>query len=170
VTSGRRHVPDPNSDGCRSIQRRAEGVQYSGGLSTQAKGGWLRLPHGWRVSCPGGSGPYIVRDFLRPAVRAVPSAIASRLPRCEILLAPQIDACSAASRWTINECSLKVTLATQGVEPHDLALELLVCVGQVLWDALRDAEQRAWLGVLATEIDDDVTGEIDEDVLPKNGN
>jgi hypothetical protein len=35
----------------------------------------------------------------------------------------------------------------------------------VLWDALRDTEQRAWLGVLATEIDDDVTGEIDEDAL-----
>ena len=125
----------------------------------------MRLSHGWRVWGARRGGLYIVRDFVRPAIRALPSAIVSRLPRCEILLVPQIEGCSVTSRWTLNECSLEITLTTQGVEPHDLALELLVCVGQVLWDALRDTEQRAWLGVLATEIDDDVTGEIDEDAL-----
>jgi hypothetical protein len=55
--------------------------------------------------------------------------------------------------------------ATHGFDEHDLALELLLCLGQVLWERLSDAELRAYWMLLWDEISIGIEGEIDEQAL-----
>lgn len=104
-----------------------------------------------------------VREFLLPALRAVPERVWARLGRCRI----RVDPAEAdfASRWTAGEGPLEIELAAAGVEPHDLALEALLCLGQALWDELEDQEYRGWLELLRREIQAGVGGEIDETAL-----
>jgi hypothetical protein len=127
--------------------------------------GYLRLPHKWRlISVPCLSAD-IVREFIRPAVRAVPRSIARRLPLCAFLLVPSLEEEDIASRWTETEDRLEITVSTEGVDPHDVALELLVCLGQALWKRATSAERTGSLQILGAELDAGVTGEIDEDGL-----
>jgi hypothetical protein len=58
-----------------------------------------------------------------------------------------------------------MTIATEGVDPHDVALELLVCLGQALWERATSGERTGWLQLLGAELEAGVTGEIDEDGL-----
>jgi hypothetical protein len=106
----------------------------------------------------------IVRDFIRPAVRAVPRSIACLLSPCVFVLLPSLEE-DIASKWKDTEDRLEITAATEGVDPHDVALELLVCLGQVLWERAMPAERRSWLALLGAEVEAGVKGEIDEDAL-----
>jgi hypothetical protein len=45
-----------------------------------------RLAHGWTLSRSSGMSQALVREFIRPAVRAVPSSMARRLGPCRISL------------------------------------------------------------------------------------
>jgi len=127
------------------------------------RGGLLHLAHGWTLV----GGPMVsaalVADFIRPAVRAMPSSMASRLGFCRIsiLLAdPEVS-----SRWTESGEALEVSLVRGDSPNHDLAMELLLCLGQALWERLSDEQLRAYWCLLAEEIRDGVTGEIDEQAL-----
>ena len=44
-------------------------------------------------------------------------------------------------------------------------MELLVCLGQALWETLSSAELRAYWAILGDEIDSGIEGEIDEQAL-----
>ena len=68
-----------------------------------------------------------------------------------------------SSRWSRSERGLEVTLAAAGASPHDTAIELLLCLGEALWEKAPAAEREAWLRLLAGEIDAGVEGELDED-------
>ena len=104
-----------------------------------------------------------MREFIRPAVRAVPSSMASRLGSCRIsLLAADPE---MSSRWTESGAGLEIAVVTGESTDHDLAMELLVCLGQALWDRLSDDEFRAYWLLLAGEIRDGIRGEIDEQAL-----
>jgi hypothetical protein len=46
-----------------------------------------------------------------------------------------------------------------------VALELLVCIGQALWDVIAPAMHDAWRGLLYTELEEQVAGEIDQQAL-----
>ncbi|HET8548014.1 MAG TPA: hypothetical protein VFL57_08420, partial [Bryobacteraceae bacterium] len=70
-----------------------------------------------------------------------------------------------ASSWTATGETLSIAVAIQGVDPHDAALEVLVCLGQALWETLDQSKRREWLALLNTEIEHAVSGEIDEDAL-----
>lgn len=124
----------------------------------------MRLAHGWRL-VTSGVPRATTRDFLRPAIRAVPGAMARRLVVCEISLPAELAAGNAASRWVMSAQRIEIEVAWSGVEPHDLALEVLVCLGQALWEMISHAERSAWLLILRMEIDDLVSGEIDEQAL-----
>ena len=124
----------------------------------------LRLAHGWALSCRSGMSQSLVREFIRPAVRAVPSSLARRLGSCRISL-PTEAAADVASRWTITDNELEVSVTTKGVEEHDVAMELLLCLGQALWERLSDAELRAYWMLLCDEISAGTEGEIDEQAL-----
>lgn len=70
-----------------------------------------------------------------------------------------------SSRWQFRAETLEVELALDSEQPHDLALELLLCLGQALWETLSEQEYRAYLRLLQAEIEAGVGGEIDETAL-----
>ena len=47
----------------------------------------MRLAHGWELE---GAGSALAREFIRPAVRAVPPGIVRRLGRCLIAVEPEL--------------------------------------------------------------------------------
>ena len=63
----------------------------------------------------------LVREFIRPAVRAVPSSMARRLGYCRISLRAEAEA-GVTSQWTITKSGLKVSVATTGFEEHEVAI------------------------------------------------
>jgi len=124
----------------------------------------MHLAHGWTLlRSPILSEP-LVREFIRPAIRAMPSCMASRLGVCRISLPAEADP-SVSSRWTETDTGLEVFVMTHDSPDHDLAMELLLCLGQVLWERLSDAELRAYWLLLAGEIRQGIQGEIDEQAL-----
>jgi hypothetical protein len=56
----------------------------------------LRLAHGWRLEAEPHLPAELVTEFVQPAVRAVPAALAARLKRCHIRLAGRLE---LLSRW-----------------------------------------------------------------------
>lgn len=123
-----------------------------------------RLAHGWDLEDRAGLGPEAIRQFLRPAVRAVPASLARRLGPCRIILLPSLGASSVRSRWTRGPGELEISLAAEGSEPHELTLELLLCLGQVLWE-ISPQDHPGWLTLLDEEFTEGIAGEIDQDVL-----
>jgi hypothetical protein len=123
-----------------------------------------RLAHGWYLEDRAGLGAELIRQFLRPAVRAVPASLARRLGPCRIIVLPCLGASSIRSRWTRGPGELEVSLAAEGSDPHELTLELLLCVGQVLWE-ISPQDHPGWLALLDEEFRDGIAGEIDQDVL-----
>ena len=129
---------------------------------------WLRLAHGWRIDAAG-TARDVIDSFIRPVVRAVPTLLAGRLVRCDISLPVQLEG-DAASRWSIADDWIGIEVAREGVDPHDLAIDVLVCVGQVLWEFVTPNERRTWLLALRTEIANHVRGEIDEPAVLQKRN
>jgi hypothetical protein len=106
----------------------------------------------------------IVREFIRPAVRAVPSSMARRLGPCRISLLALADS-TVTSQWSETELGLEVCVTITDLEEHDVAMELLVCLGQVLWGRLSAEELQAYWTLLDRETREGITGEIDEQAL-----
>jgi hypothetical protein len=125
--------------------------------------GALHLAHRWTLLRRPGLSRTLVREFIRPAVRAVPASMARRLGHCRISL--DIADATVASQWTGTEDGLKVSVMTAGSEDHDIAMELLLCLGQALWEKLSDGELRQYWLVLDQEIRAGTSGEIDEQAL-----
>jgi len=127
------------------------------------RGGLLHLAHGWTLVDSPIVSAALVGDFIRPAVRAMPSSMAYRLGFCRIsiLLAdPEVS-----SRWTESGAGIEISVSAGETPNHDLAMELLLCLGQALLERLSDQGFRAYWFLLAEEIRDGVTGEIDEQAL-----
>jgi len=122
------------------------------------------LAHGWVLSCDSGVSETLVRQFIRPVIRAVPSSMARRLGHCRISLLSQIEA-GITSRWSDIAAGLDISVAATGLEDHDIAIELLVCLGQALWERLSPPEVRVYWKILRHEIDSGIEGEIDEQAL-----
>ena len=123
-----------------------------------------RLAHGWQLVHGPGLSDALVREFIRPSIRAVPSSLARRLGSCRISLPVEVAA-SVASRWTMTGGGLEISVTTEEIEEHDIAMELLLCLGQALWEKLSDAELRAYWILLSDEIGAGIEGEIDEQAL-----
>ena len=128
----------------------------------------LRLAHGWTLIRGPSLSATLVREFIRPAVRAVPRSMARRLGSCWISVPAEV-ASGVASRWTITNDGLEVSVTTAGIEEHDVAMELLLCLGQGLWERLSDGELRAYWMLLNDEITLGIKGEIDEQALEEKG-
>lgn len=63
------------------------------------------------------------------------------------LLVPSLEEKDIASRWTETEDRLEVTILTEGGDPHDVALELLVCLGPALSERAASDERTGWLAL-----------------------
>ncbi len=107
----------------------------------------------------------VIEEFVRPAVSAIPEAMTRRLKPCQIALPQRLEGGRIASRWTEFGDSIAIEVEAADCAPHDLALELLLCVGQALWETMNSAEGLAWLSLLGSEMDAGVPGEIDEAAL-----
>jgi hypothetical protein len=137
--------------------------------------GWLvagatrkfRLAHGWELKVPREAPVSLVREFIRPAVGAVPSGMARQLGHCLIRLAVGLGGPDLASEWIGGEQDLRISIATGGRTDHDIAMELLICLGQALWQRLTSEQSRAYWLLLDSEFLAGVKGEIDEEALQK---
>src|SRR5260370_4670087 len=125
----------------------------------------FRIAHGWRVCAADELSGTLISDFIRPAVHAVPPGMARQLGRCEVSLVEHLGSPSIASRWTLTDTGMEVSLAMVAGDGHDIALELLVCVGQALWEKLSQSQRKAYWLLLDDEISAGVPGEIDEEAL-----
>ena len=125
----------------------------------------LRLAHGWLLAGPSNVPAEVIRDFIRPAVRAVPRALAARLKHCRISLPSRLSDAALSSRWAQTNGGFEIELASEGIDRHDLALELLLCLGQALWEVALPVEREAYLKLLGVEIEAGVPGEIEEESL-----
>ena len=97
-------------------------------------------------------------------MRAVPSSMADRLGPCRISLLP-LGIPAITSQWDESDSGLEVRVTISGLEEHDVAMELLLCLGQALWGRLSAHELRGYWTLLEREICEGVTGEIDEQAL-----
>jgi hypothetical protein len=126
----------------------------------------LRLAHGWKLATSEQVASSLIGDFVRPAMRAVPDQMADRIGFCHISLlmdlegGPDVD-----SQWTRSESELKISLAVRDRNPHDVAMELLSCLGQALWEVLVPAQAKEYWLLLDSEFLAGISGEIDEDAL-----
>jgi len=124
----------------------------------------MRLAHGWElIQCSGFPEAWIA-EFVRPAIHAVPSSLAARLGRCRLTLLPKFDDPARMSQWTSTGSSLEISAAAAG-EGHDVALEVLTCLGQALWERLSKVEESGYWRLLDAEILANIGGEMDEQAL-----
>lgn len=100
--------------------------------------------------------------MIDEAVAAMPETMAKRVGPVRVRLEPDPG---FGSHWRRTADGLEITVATDGVEEHDVAMEVLLCVGQALWEITTPAEREGWLRVIGEEIEAGVEGEIDEDAL-----
>jgi hypothetical protein len=129
----------------------------------QSSRGSVRLAHGWRLAERPDVSEEIIRNFIRPAVRAVPRALAARLKPCRIGLSSRLMNAALASQWVEAHDWLDIEVASEGIDGHDLAMETLLCLGQAIWEVALPGERKAFLKLLAEEIEAGVSGEIDEE-------
>jgi hypothetical protein len=106
-----------------------------------------------------------LREFIDGALRVVPGEIAAKLGTFRVELVTKLDDDQTASRWQQSQTGLEIVVATAGTEPHDVAMEALVCLGQALWEKLTAAERNSYLHLLSQELDAGIAGEIDEQAL-----
>jgi hypothetical protein len=125
----------------------------------------LRLVHGWRLAAERGASLPLIREFIRPAVRAVPSRMAHQLGVCGVSLVSSLGRPGLASQWIATDRGVEISLATAERDEHDVALEMLLCLGQALWERLLHSQRQAYWLLLVTEIRAGIAGEIDEQAL-----
>ena len=66
------------------------------------------------------------------------------LAPCRVNIVGNLGAANVASRWTATGGGLEIALAASGRGEHDIALELLLCLGQALWERLPPARRAAY--------------------------
>jgi hypothetical protein len=72
---------------------------------------------------------------------------------------------NVASKWTASGRELRISISIGGRDGHDVAMELLLCLGQALWQKLSPGQLKAYWLLLDSEFLAGIGGEIDEDVL-----
>ena len=91
--------------------------------------------------------------------------MAHQLGRCRVSVVENLGSPSGASRWAATAQGLEISLATAGREDQEIALELLLCLGQALWEKLSHGQRKDYWLLLDAEISAGTPGEIDEDAL-----
>lgn len=125
----------------------------------------LRLAHGWELAAAKDTSGSLIRDYIRPAVRAVPSQMARQIGFCRISLVVDLGGPNVASQWTASGPELRISISSSRGSEHDVAMELLLCLGQALWQKLSPDQLRAYWLLLDSEFLSGISGELDEDAL-----
>ena len=93
-------------------------------------GGPHRLGHGWELCAVRAISATLISRFIRPAVRSIPPAMARQLGFCRVSVVDALGGPTVVSRWTASGRELEIEIAASGREGHDVALELLLCLGR----------------------------------------
>ncbi len=125
----------------------------------------IRLAHGWRLSAGAEIPRALVRNFIRPAIRSMPSGMACQVGAGRVFLVTNLSEANIASRWVVTESGPEISVTTEQRGHHDIALEMLICIGQVLWERLTPDQTKAYWLLLDAELRENVRGEIDEDAF-----
>src|ERR1039458_10548222 len=72
---------------------------------------------------------------------------------------------NVASKWTAGGRELRISISIGGRDGHDVAMELLLCLGQALWQKLSPGQLKTYWLLLDSEFLARIGGEIDEDAL-----
>jgi hypothetical protein len=88
-----------------------------------------------------------------------------QLGHCRISIVDGLGRAAVNSQWAETDRGLEISIAAGGRKAHDIALELLLCLGQALWTKLNRSQRRAYWLLLDDEIGAATPGEIDEDAL-----
>ncbi len=138
-----------------------------------------RLPHDWGMHAALALTPAEERTMVREPARAVPAAIAQRLPKLRVLLVPFL-ACTESgdlvcfskpqaethtSVWEESEEHIDLLLSCRELNAHDTGFELLASVAELLRTRLTHDELARYTQLLEEELRMGVTGEIDEETL-----
>jgi hypothetical protein len=107
----------------------------------------------------------LISDFIEPAVRSVPRSMAREVGPCRVSVVDGLGRETVASEWTETGHGLEISLAAAGRSRHDIALELLLCLGQALWTRLSPGRRGEYWLLLDSEIGAATPGEIDENAL-----
>jgi hypothetical protein len=91
--------------------------------------------------------------------------MALQLGFCSVSVVDDLGGPTVVSRWTASGRELEIEIAAAGREGHDVALELLLCLGQALWTKLTGGQQKAYWLLVDAELRAGTPGEIDEDAL-----
>jgi hypothetical protein len=134
-------------------------------VASTRKDGVFRIGHGWQLRAAKETCATLISEFIRPAVHAIPPGMIRQLGRCRVSLVEHIGSPSVVSQWTVKDARIEISLAMAARDGHDLALELLVCLGQALWERLNYTQRKAYWLLLNDEIDAGIPGEIDEEAL-----
>jgi hypothetical protein len=124
-----------------------------------------RLAHGWELVVLKETSRPLIREFIRPAVRAIPSQMAQQIGPCRISLVVNLGSPDVASKWTETEEGLRISISNCDRDRHDVAMELLLCLGQALWQKLIPEQFKEYWLLLDSEFLAGINGEIDEDAL-----
>jgi len=128
-------------------------------------GNVANLPRGWELAASKENSGALIRDFIRPAVRAVPSPMAQQIGFSRISLVAALGSPRVASQWIAGGRELTISISVNGRQGHPVAMELLLCLGQALWQKLRPGQLKAYWLLLDAEFLAGIGGEIDEDAL-----
>jgi hypothetical protein len=124
-----------------------------------------RLGHGWELCAVRSISATLISRFIRPAVRAIPPAMAHQLGFCRVSVVDDLGGLTVVSQWSASGRELEIEIAAAGREGHDVAMDLLLCVGQALWTRLTGGQQKAYWLLVDAELRAGTPGEIDEDAL-----
>jgi hypothetical protein len=91
--------------------------------------------------------------------------MAHQIGVCHISLALDLDSPDVDSQWTRGDRDLNIAIALRDRDPHDIAMELLGCLGQALWEILTPTQAKAYWLLLDSEFSSGVGGEIEEEAL-----
>lgn len=129
----------------------------------------FHVAHGWEVRATTEIAAALMPCFIRPALQAIPPSMVRQFVGCHVSIVDDLGRRSVASRWTMTDTRLEISLATAASEGQDIALELLVCLGQALWERLTSDQRKAYWLLLNDEIRAGIPGEIDEEALRQKG-
>lgn len=136
-----------------------------------------RLAHGWEMHAAVPLTPAEERAMVRGPAEAVPGSIAERLGKLRVLMVPFIACAESGDTvyfdkpegethtavWEESEGRIHLVVSSRELNPHDTGFEFLASIGELLRPRLTESEIDRYTRLLERELEEGVSGEIDDD-------
>ena len=91
--------------------------------------------------------------------------MARQIGVCRFSLLAELPDPDLTSEWTGTNDEIEILIAAAGREEHDTAMDLLTCLGQILWERLTRDQLGEYWQLLRAEFEAGIRGEIDDEAL-----